>query len=161
MFRLMLQHSVRRVWAPLLSESSVTAPSGSFPKTAVADAKLGGRRKRQSLERFSRQQKHKWRKKKMIANSGLCVTAAIKAEPNSSLQTPAADTETGPLRWKLREVNSPQVCQLAKRNTSKSLRPAPLLWGCLELVAILWFVIQEVSARARFSEQACFAGTRS
>lgn len=66
-------------------------------------------------------------KKKMIANSGLCVTAAIKAAPNSSLQTPAADTETGPLWWKLREVNSPQVCQLAKRNTSKSLRPAPLL----------------------------------
>lgn len=51
----------------------------------------------------------------MIANSRLCVTGAIKAELNSSLQTPPADSETGPLRWKLREVNSPQVCQLAKK----------------------------------------------
>lgn len=50
----------------------------------------------------------------MIADLGLCVTGAIKAELNSSLQTPPADSETGPLRWKLREVNS-TVCQLAKK----------------------------------------------
>lgn len=51
----------------------------------------------------------------MIVNPGLCVTEAIKAELNSSSQTPPADSVTDPLRWKLHEVNSLQVCQLAKK----------------------------------------------
>lgn len=95
----MLQNSYTGSERP---ENSITAPSGSSSKAAVADEK-----KRKSLEALSR-------KNKLTASTGLCVTEAIKAELNLS-QGPPADSETDPLCWKLHEVNSPQVCQLAKK----------------------------------------------
>lgn len=47
------------------------------------------------------------RKKKIIANTELCVTEAIRTEQNSSSQTTPADSETDPLRWMLHKVSSP------------------------------------------------------
>lgn len=44
----------------------------------------------------------------------LRVTETIKAELNSLLPTPPPASETDSLRWKWHEVNSSQVCQLAK-----------------------------------------------
>lgn len=104
----MLQHLVHRVRVPLLTDNSVTAPSGSLPKAAVADAKIRGRGRENPWSHF---QEKKKQKKQQIQDY---VTGAIKAELNNSLWTPPADSETGPLWCKLREVNSPRVCQLAK-----------------------------------------------
>lgn len=80
-------------------ENSGTAPSGSSSKAAAADAKEGGE-KGKFTEPHSR-------KKKMIANTELCVTEAIRTEQNSSSQTTPADSETDPLRWMLHKVSSP------------------------------------------------------
>lgn len=50
----MLQHLVHRVRVPLLSDNSVTTPSGSTPKAAVSRCKNKRKRKRKSLEPLSK-----------------------------------------------------------------------------------------------------------